>query len=147
MQMEKNSLNRQFEELVITLIAMTLPVKLQKNYYGIGFAGDEMAIDFETYYTLNRSQFVESNLIDKAAAEALDEIDNLLDFWTDEKEESFWFEIDQYQSDWDVLRNKANQTLKVLEKDHLTIDFQHEVQYNKYGEITSQFTKVELKEK
>ena len=51
--LETDNLIWQFEELIKTLIAMSMPYISQKLFYGIGVAATEMVEDFYSYYILN----------------------------------------------------------------------------------------------
>ncbi len=122
---DTDNLMWQFEELIKTLIAMSMPLEDQINFYGIGATADEMLEDFYTYYTLNKVQFIERELINNESKKHLDDIDSLTDKWSLEKDEEFWFEMEKHQKDWDILRKKAKSVLKVLNKDDLTVDVKH----------------------
>ena len=144
---ESDNLRWQFEELIKTLIAMSMPYDGQREYYGIGNIASEMLEDFYSYYTLNKERFVERKLISKESKNSLDDIDLLTNKWSSEKEEGFWFEIEKHKEDWDILREKAKLTLKILDKNNLTVDVKHENEFDKMGNVILQKTKIELKEK
>jgi hypothetical protein len=105
-----------------------------------------MLEDFYSYYTLNKVRFVERKLINKESKKRLDDIDFLTDKWSSEKEEGFWFEMENHKEDWDILREKAKLTLKILDKSNLTVDVNHENEFDENGDVISQRTKIELKE-
>jgi hypothetical protein len=46
-----------------------------------------------------------------------------------------------------MLREKAKLTLKILDKSNLTVDVNHENEFDENGDVISQRTKIELKEK
>ena len=144
---ESDNLMWQFQELIKTLIAMSMPYEGQKEFYGIGATADEMLEDFYSYCTLNKVRFVERKLINKGSKKRLDDIDFLTDKWSSEKEEGFWFEMENHKEDWDILREKAKLTLKILDKSNLTVDVNHESEFDDNGDVISQRTKIELKEK
>ena len=144
---ESDNLMWQFEELIKTLIAMSMPFDGQKVFYGIGVTSEEMLEDFYSYYTLNKERFVERKLINTQSKKHLDEIDSLTDKWSNEKEEEFWFEMEKHHKEWDILREKAKLTLKILDKNNLTVDVKHENEFDKMGNVILQKTKIELKEK
>ena len=79
--------------------------------------------------------------------ELLDNIDTLLDSWSNEKDEEFWYEIDKHDGEWDLLRSKAKNTLNMMNKSHLTVEVNHENEYDINGNVVSQKTKTKLKEK
>ena len=144
---ETDNLMWQFEELVKTLIAMSMPLEFQKNYYGIGVASDEMAEDFYSYYTLNKARYKKRGLINIETKELLDNIDTLLDIWSNEKYEEFWYEMDKHEGEWNLLRSKAKNSLKKMNKSNLTVEVNHENEYDKNGKIVFQKFKTKLKEK
>jgi len=144
---ETDNLMWQFEELVKTLIAMSMPLEFQKNYYGIGVASDEMAGDFYSYYTLNKSRYKKRGLIIIETKELLDNIEKFLESWSNEKDEEFWYEMDKHEVEWDLLRSKAKNTLNNMNKSNLTIEVNHENEYDKNGNVVSQKTKTKLIEK
>ena len=144
---ETDNLLWQFEEMIKTLIALTLPVDEQVNYYGVGATADEMLEDFYSFYVLNKARFLERELITEESKKQLDAIDSLTDKWTEEKDEGFWFELEKHQDDWNILRKKAQVILKLLNKDNLTVEVKHENELDAKGNIIIQSTKTELKEK
>lgn len=123
---ETDNLMWQLEELIKTLITMSLPYDGQKNFYGIGVTSEEMLEDFYSYYTLNKDRFSERELIDDETRNLLDNIDSLTDKWSAEKEEDFWFEMEKYQNEWDILRKKANLILTKMNKGNLTVEVNHQ---------------------
>ncbi|WP_298420509.1 hypothetical protein [uncultured Kordia sp.] len=135
-----------FEELVKTLIAMSSSFERQKEIYGFGATADEMLMDFYSHYTLNKVKFLERKFITNESKKLLDDIDSLTDSWSDEKEEDFWFEMENYEEDWNVLRGKAKLALVKLGKDKCTVEVKHENNFDENGNIVMQKTKIELKE-
>ncbi len=111
---ETDNLLWQFEELILTLIAMTLPLEEQTNVNDIGAAVDEICGGFQLYYTLNKSRFAERELINEESKRLLDEIEAITDNWSSVKDQDFWLELEKHQTDWDVLREKAGSALKLL---------------------------------
>jgi hypothetical protein len=144
---EADNLLWQFEELIKTLIAMTLPLEEQVNFYGIGATADEMLIDFDTYFTLNKLEFIERGVINDESKRLLDDIDSLTDRWSSEKEESFWFEMEKHQNEWDILREKAKAALTKMNKSNFTVDVTHKNEFDRERNLVVQTTKVKLKEK
>lgn len=137
----------QFEEMIKTLIALTLPLDEQINFYGVGATADEMLEDFYSFYVLNKDRFLERELITEESKKQLDDIDLLTDKWTEEKDEGFWFEMEKHQDDWNNLRKKATTTLKSLNKDNLTVEVKHDHELDEKGNSVIQRTEIDLKEK
>lgn len=144
---ETGNLVWQFEELIKTLIAMSMSFEEQKEYYGIGTIADEMLEDFYSYYTLNKARFIKQDLINNESKNLLDDIDALTDKWSSEKKESFWFEMEKHQKEWNILREKAKLTLTKLNKNNLTVDLKHKNEFDEKGNIILQRTEISLKEK
>ncbi|MEO1628710.1 MAG: hypothetical protein AAFV25_26415, partial [Bacteroidota bacterium] len=144
---EADNLPQQFDELIKTLIVMSLPLEKQREFYGLGVIADEMMLDFESHYTLNKDRFAQTEWINEAAKKQLDEIDALTEAWSAEKEEDFWFDMEKHPSDWDVLRQKASRALTLLEKDHLTVDIKRENRLDENGNIMVEHTIINLIEK
>lgn len=55
---EKETVYWKFNELIKLLITLSLPSNKQKEIMGYGAVTDEMAIDFETYYTLSFQSYI-----------------------------------------------------------------------------------------
>lgn len=144
---ETDNLLWQFEEMIKTLIALSLSLDEQVSFYGVGATADEMLEDFYSFYVLNKNRFLERELINEDSKKKLDDIDSLTDKWTEEKDKEFWFEMGKYQKEWDILREKAKSVLKSLKKDNLTIYVKHENELDDEENIIIQRTKTELKEK
>ena len=135
-----------FSELIKNLISMTMPLKQQMNFYGFGATADEMLEDFHSYYTLNKSSFFDNGIINEEVKASLDDIENLTNKWTSEKDQDFWFEMEKHENDWNILRHMATSTLKKMELDHLTVEVKHENE-TENGQIIVQRTKINLIEK
>ena len=116
---ETDNLLWQFEEMIKTLIALTLPLDEQINFYGVGATADEMLEDFYSFYVLNKDRFLKRELITAEAKKQLDDIDSLTDKWTEEKDDVFWFEMEKHQDDWNILREKSKSVLKLLKKGYI----------------------------
>jgi len=141
-----NNLLWQFNELIKNLISMSMPLEKQIDFYGLGVTADEMLEDFNSYYSLNKSRFFEKGLINEEIKASLEDIDNLTDKWTSEKDEDFWFEMEKHENDWNILREMAKSTLKKMELDNLTVMVKHENE-TENGKIIVQNTKIDLTEK
>lgn len=67
----------QFEELIKTLIAMSMPYISQKIFCGIGVAATEMVEDFYSYYILKKEKLVKRESINDNTLNLLDDIESL----------------------------------------------------------------------
>ncbi|MCE7992514.1 MAG: hypothetical protein HEP71_11055 [Roseivirga sp.] len=142
---DPENLKWQFDELLKTLIIMSLPFELQRNAYDEGATADEMLEDFHSYYTLKKNRYREGKLIDERSILVLDKIERLTDTWSQEKEQEFWFEMDQYENEWNVLREMAKGAMITLKKEHLNIEVKHDNELNEKGDIVVQRTHTILK--
>lgn len=125
-----------FDELIKTILILSLPAKKQLEVMGFGNIGDEMAIDFGTYYNDCIDEFLEKNFINKNQKVYLDKInkflddrggnDEYLDFWLDKEQLSI-------HPDWETIRKMAKNALKVLNKYHLGLKVSIENKYSESG--------------
>lgn len=140
---EDDNLEWQFDELLKTLIAMSLPSDEQKIVYGIGATADEMLNDYYSFYTLIKERLSEEKFINPKSEALLDEIDDFTNKLSNEKDEEFWYQMDR-QEEWELLRQMSKSALKALNKENLKIEVSHEIEHDKYGKATSQRTQVKL---
>lgn len=70
--MEINSLIYLYEELIISLVVLSLPGERQCEITGIGWVGDEILIDFETYYTHVKKQYIEYSIFNSEEIKLFD---------------------------------------------------------------------------
>ena len=145
LSLEVNLTYFKFSELIKTLIIISSKAEKQIEYIGIGVAADEMAIDFDTYYTRSVQLYIEYNLINSYQKEKLDELDsyfeirsgnNNLDFWNDCK-------LD-INPEWETARQKAREILTLLRKENLGIEYDRKEEYDKNDKLTAQYTKTRL---
>ena len=143
---ETDNIKWQFQELIKTLIALSLPAEKQIEIYGIGLAGDEMLEDFHSYYVLIKSSLIERGFVTSDAEQILNQIDSFTDKLSDEKEEDFWDELDIHE-EWQELRTMAKNALISIGMDKYGIKVKHENDVDKKNNIVTQKTTVELIEK
>lgn len=143
-------LENNFKELIKNLIILSLPVKEQLDIMGYGCIGDEMAIDFGTYYSDRINEYIRNNIIDKEQKKYIDKIE---DFFNERggKDEymGFWLDNEELStnSDWDKIRDMAKECLKVLKKDHLALKASIENKSNNNDGLTVQVIQIELIDK
>ncbi|EHQ90651.1 CPCC family cysteine-rich protein [Desulfosporosinus youngiae] len=53
-----------YEELIMSLVTMSLPAKEQKYMIGIGYAGDEILEDFSNFYNDRKQFYLDNNVFD-----------------------------------------------------------------------------------
>lgn len=133
----------QLEELIITLISISLPSNEQTNIYGIGIASDEMIEDINSYFTLNKERFLQFGLLNKTEINEINRIEEELDLMLQELKEEDWFDISS-NNRWKNCRLLARDILNKIGKGNLKLVVQHENEYDNEGNITIQKTKTRL---
>ncbi len=145
---DSDTLSWQFEELVKTLLTLSSPAEKQREICGISCPGDDMANDFDSYYTLCKSQYIDRGYLTSLQIEALDKLDKFLEDRSGQQYEEFWCNstsLDQHK-DWETIRELAKNCLDVLGKTDFDIvvehTFEHDVS-NDGKEVTIQHTKTQ----
>lgn len=149
---EKALAVRQFDELVKTLIVLSAPADRQKEICGYGCPGDDMANDFDEYYTQARNLYVEHDLLTSEQLKVLDELDRYLEGRSGQWNAEFWQEPSSLTShpDWESIRGLANACLVGLGKWHLDLEVSHEIENTLASDgkpLVIQHTHMKLKEK
>lgn len=143
---EQDKIRWQFNELIKTLITISLSADKQRQIIGIGWAGDEMMDDFYTYYTLIRDNLLERGFIKNQAIILLDQLDKFTDQLSKEKHEDFWNEIEAH-SEWEQLRGIAKAILLVMNLEELGLKVKHENEVDENNAVIAQKTFIELVDK
>lgn len=115
----------QFDELIKTLILLASSAQEQLGFLGTGtWPGDEMAADFETYFTVNRSDYLERGLLTSQSLAALDTLDRFMGTLSGLQNMDFWCEPDalRLHSDWQKIRTMAQSCLLVLERSGFSLE-------------------------
>jgi hypothetical protein len=120
---EKQVLDWQFEELLKTLIIFTLPAEKQIEANGYGCVGDDLVVDFDSYYCCIKDVLLVKGYITQAQASSLDAFDTLLSKYTGAHYYDFWCDPVRLATDenWEEIRVNAKQVLAVLDKSHLEL--------------------------
>lgn len=97
-----------YEELIMSLITMSLPAKEQNDMIGIGCTGDEILQDFSNSYIDRKQFYLDNNVFDDKRIQILDEFDRFLSKY-DGHDENFYWDIEQLKSNplWEELRVQA----------------------------------------
>ncbi len=141
---EDNMVCWKFGELIKTLITLSKDAEKQVEWIGYGAVADEMATDFETYYSIEFQSYLDANLLTSDQKQALDELDQYLtdrsdydpDFWNDS--------ILDKNPDWEWVRSKARQILNLLNLDHVSIKVDRYEEFDDNGKLVIQTTKLKL---
>jgi len=148
---DKNIALWNFGELVKTLITISSDAKRQCEIIGIGAVADEMALDYESYYSLWANLFLEYGLINESQKNKLDELDLFFGIRSGKACPEFWDDDNlETNEDWRIARKKAKEALIDLGYDNLTIEFERKEKFD-YSlfkkELVSQWTKTRLVKK
>jgi len=146
MSSDKDRVQEFFNELIKQLIIMSLKGKSQIEYFGLLNAGDELALDFDNFYSLKKEEYIFHNLLDQQQIKKLDELNEFLDERSGGKNANFWNNVETHE-DWGKVRLLARECLRLLNKQGLGIKvkFNGEKTYFDNQEVWhSHGTKTEL---
>src|SRR6478609_3072041 len=117
---DENLVRWKFGELIKTLITMRSVAERQVEIIGAGIATDEMAEDFDTYFTLSYKQLRDFGLLDEEVISKLNELDEFLDCRSGDKAPEFWDDLLlATNKDWAIVRVKANEILTLIRMNDL----------------------------
>jgi len=88
--MEINTIFYLYEELIISLVVLSLPGERQCEITGIGCVGDEILIDFESYYTHVKKQYIEYSIFNSEEIKLLDNFELYLKKFNNLYEDFYW---------------------------------------------------------
>lgn len=145
---EENLVRWKFGELIKNLITLSSSAERQAEIIGIGATCDEMVMDFETYFTLEYQNYLDSGLLTISQVEELKELDKYFDDRSGDKSPEFWDDfLLETSLEWKNVRQKAKTILKTLNMLDLTIEYDRTEKYkttNKGEQLTMQTTKTRL---
>ena len=145
LSLEVNLAYFKFSELIKTLIIISSKAEKQIEYIGIGAVADEMAIDFDTYYTRSVQLYIEYNLINSYQKEKLDELDSYFEIRSGNNNPDFWNDCKlDINPEWETARQKAQEILILSGKENLEIEYDRKEEYNKNDKLIMQWTKMRL---
>ncbi len=132
---EDNLVCWKFGELVKTLFTLSSNADRQIEIMGAGIVTDEMAEDFDTYFTLSYKQFVDNKLIDETTTNKLKYLDNFFDERSGDKDPDFWDNTTlSTNNDWQNVRTQAKEILTLMGFENLDIDFKRTEKHEKSNE-------------
>jgi hypothetical protein len=126
---DEELIQRLFDGLVKHLIVLSLPADYQREYMGLGHTGDELALEFENYYTLHKEQYINQGLINKEQKSQLDYLDNFFDERSGKDHIEFWEEVKSH-SDWELVRDAAKECIAALDKQEYGIKVKYDYEKN-----------------
>lgn len=133
MKAEKEQVQSLFDELVKHLIVLSLPAEYQREYIGLGHTGDELAIDFDNYYTSRKEQYLKEGFINHEQSDLLDKLDSFFEERSGGHHEEFWEDVDSH-SDWQKVRMKAKECLAALGKQDYGLKVKYESEKTYYSD-------------
>ena len=122
---EENLVYWNFSELIKTLITLSKNAGDQLEIMGTNAAATEMALDFDSFYTLSAAKYAKYKLLD---GDQMEELAALGIFMENKNiDEEFWSAEALYSSnEWKMIRNKATRLLAMMEMDYLDIHLEKE---------------------
>jgi hypothetical protein len=148
---DNNRICWKFGELVKNLITLSSSAARQSELIGAGAVCDEMAIDFETYFTLSYNEYTDNGLLTESQIETLKALDNYLDARSGDRSPDFWDDdLLDSNPEWEVVRQMASNILISLEMGDYDIAYEREEKYkttDKGKQLTIQSTKTRLERK
>ena len=145
LSVEENLVYWKFSEMIKILIIISLNASKQKEFIGIGAVADEMATDFDTYYTLECQNYINYGLINYEQKNKLDDLNNYFNKKSNPVDSNFWDDnkLDS-NKDWEFVRKMSSDILTTLSKEKLNIDYFREEEYDELGKLVIQKTKIKL---
>lgn len=132
---EDNLVCWKFGELIKTLITLSYSADRQIEIIGVGVVAEEMAEDFNTYFTLSNKQFADNKLLDETTINKLNYLDNFLGQRGGDKDPDFWDDTTlSTNNDWQNVRTQAKEILTLLGFENLDINFERIEKYEKSNE-------------
>lgn len=145
---DDNLIRWKFGELIKNLVTLSSQAERQAEIIGIGATCDEMAIDFDTYFTLEYHEYLKSGLLTSSQVEKLKELDRYFEKRSGDKSPDFWDDfLLETSSEWQDVRQMAKAILETLNMQDFTIEFYRTEKYektNKGKRLIMQTTKTRL---
>ncbi|MGE5329840.1 MAG: hypothetical protein ACM3UU_12100 [Ignavibacteriales bacterium] len=133
-----------YEELIMSLITMSLPAEEQKDIIGIGCLGDEMLNDFDDFYRMRRQTYIDNKVFDGRQLKILDEFNEFLDKFNGQNEDFYW-DIEELKNNplWAALREEAKKVVTNVFGKNYKIEIQRENKLEN-GRVVLEHTKRKL---
>jgi hypothetical protein len=137
-----------FGELIKNLVTLSSEADRQSEIIGIGATCEEMAIDFDTYFTLSYKSYLTNYLLNGDQVEKLKELEIFFEERSGEKSPDFWDDLLlETNPEWQIVRQRAKAILESLGMQDLTIEFDRQEKYEMTDtgkQVTIQSTKTRL---
>jgi hypothetical protein len=145
---DQNLIYWKFGELVKNLVTLSSSAERQAEIIGIGATCDEMAEEFNTYFTMCFNSFLDQNLLTPNQFHKLMELDIFFTERSGDKSPDFWDDFTLGTNpEWEIVRQKSLNILGSLGMQDLIIEFERKEEYETTSNgkrITMQFTKTRL---
>jgi len=110
-------------------VILSIPAMEQKKFLGYVEVADEMAINFETYYTLNTERYKNHQLLTSNQEFKLNILDKFLADRSGNRMPEFWNDnILSLHPDWEKVREMAKDILKSMNFQDLRIEFERTIE-------------------
>lgn len=129
-----NLVRWKFGALIKNLITLSSTANHQVEIIGIGAICNEIAIDFDNYFTQSYQSYLNNQLLTDEEVQKFKGIDDIFNLHSGEKATDFWDELHlDTNPDWQFIRLKAKEVLKLLGMQNITIEFNREEKYETKG--------------
>jgi hypothetical protein len=120
-----------FGEHIKTLITLASDAEKQKEIVGWpGATSNEMAIEFDSYFTDCYSEYYEKGLLSEETIVLLKQLDQYLSDRSGDKLPDFWNDDNLgTHPDWEKVRQQSKNILTLMKMDDLDIIYEHESKY------------------
>lgn len=119
-----------YEELIMSLITMSLPAEKQKEMVGYGCIGDEILEDFDNFYCMRRQLYIDCDVFSKRQLQILDEFNKYLEKYNGHDEDFYW-DIEELKNSplWEELRTESKKIIVNVFGKNYRIELQREHRY------------------
>lgn len=119
-----------YEELIMSIITMSLPAERQKEVIGVGCVGDEILEDFDNFYCMRREIYMDHDIFSEKQLQMLDEFNTYLDKFNGLNEDFYW-NIQELKNNplWEELRIESEKILKNVFGEKYRIELQRKHTY------------------
>lgn len=130
--MSSDNIHYFFQELIKNIITLSSPAEKQIYIIGIGHTGDEMVIDFDTFYSGHKNHYLELGLLTLEQLRSLENFNEFLDEKCVNKSGEFFMSRSELKLNktWDEIRCEAKKLLILLNKDQMDIEVKRDVKGN-----------------
>ena len=127
LSINENVIRWKFGELVKLLVTLSIDSNKQIEIMGYGCVTEEMADDFDTYFTLSFQIFLDNKLLNLEEVNCLQKLAVFFKTRSNEISSEFWDDTKlDINSDWQFVRQQAKEILTTLKMDDLKIEFKRD---------------------